>query len=202
VLNDSQIIAPLLEQNNSGACCATNSTAYSDQMDNRKPKITDEHRQEAALLKALFKKNAGMSQDAFASDYGLGGQANVGHYLNARQPLNLTAALKFATGLGCKIEEFSPRLAQALGEDLARPRDNPFSKVKRVVSGVHFAGPSDFAEDFALLLEDDQQRIVAEVKRLADVARAYRARFGGSHATDARVAEHYQAVPTGEKAKQ
>lgn len=51
-------------------------------------------------------------------------------------------------------------------------------------------------EDFDLLLSDDQERISAEVRRLADIARAYRVKFGVRHATDAHVAECLPLPPT------
>lgn len=44
-------------------------------------------------------------------------------------------------------------------------------------------------EDYRLLLDDDQQRIADEVRKLADIARAYRAKFGEKIADNNRVAE-------------
>lgn len=59
----------------------------------------------------------------------------------------------------------------------------------------HSAGLSAASADFALLLESDQQRIIEEIKQLADVARAYQAKFGGQHVPDARVAQHIPPAP-------
>ena len=54
-------------------------------------------------------------------------------------------------------------------------------------------------EDYALLLEEDQQRIKSEIHRLAEIARAYQRKFGANHATDARVAKHLPPAPTTQK---
>ena len=79
--------------------------------DSKRPKITDEHREEAARLKALWDSRQHRTQAEFGEHYGLGGQANVGHYLLGRSALNPKAALAFATELGVQVAEFSPRLA-------------------------------------------------------------------------------------------
>lgn len=78
----------------------------------RPAKVTDEHRAEAARLKALYaKKKDGRSQAEFGADFGIGSQSVVWQYLNARMPLNLSAATGFAKGLKCELGAFSPRLA-------------------------------------------------------------------------------------------
>jgi hypothetical protein len=78
----------------------------------KKSKITEEHREEAAALKALWDDGRPRrTQTEFGEAYGLGNQANIGHYLLARNPLNLRAALSFAKELKCKVSEFSPRVA-------------------------------------------------------------------------------------------
>lgn len=50
-----------------------------------------------------------MTQEEFGAQFGIGNQSNVGHYLHGRQSLNAVAALKFARGIGCVVEDFSPR---------------------------------------------------------------------------------------------
>lgn len=82
--------------------------------DSKRPKITDVHRQEATRLKALWDDRKQRTQAEFGEVYGLGNQANVGHYLLGRSPLNIKAALAFATELRCQIGDFSPRLAAEL----------------------------------------------------------------------------------------
>lgn len=80
----------------------------------KKAKIEPVHKEESVRLKALFEKRAGMSQGAFGLEFGIGSQGMVWQYLNARSPLNLEAAIKFAAGLRCSIADFSPRLAEQL----------------------------------------------------------------------------------------
>lgn len=85
----------------------------------RQAKVTDEHREEAQKLKELFEgyvqkqaqKGVKVTQAGFAAAAGLGSQGLLWQYLNARIPLNLRAGLQFVKGIGCRLEEFSPRLA-------------------------------------------------------------------------------------------
>ena len=70
---------------------------------------------DAARLKRIFQKS-GLSQTTIGLDYGIGGQAMVGQYLNGKRPLNLKAAGKFAFGLKCRIDDFSPSLANQVRE--------------------------------------------------------------------------------------
>lgn len=70
--------------------------------------------QEASALKRLYKARVTMSQQAFGDLYQIGSQGMVWQYLNGKRPLNKDAAMKFARGLNCQIEDFSPRLADEL----------------------------------------------------------------------------------------
>lgn len=84
-------------------------------MTERKAKVTEEHRQEAALLNQLWETRSHPSQAVFGEQYEVGSQSAVGQFLRGDTPLSLKAAAGFASGLNCKISEFSPRLAaQAL----------------------------------------------------------------------------------------
>jgi len=81
-------------------------------------KVTDEHREEARRLLALwdgtYENRKAMklhTQGAFGAEYGIGGQAVVGFFLSGRTALSLKAARGFAKGLNCLISDFSPRLA-------------------------------------------------------------------------------------------
>ncbi len=67
----------------------------------KKSKIEPVHIEEAARLKRLFDARSTTSQMKFGADNEIGSQGMVWQYLNARAPLNLDAALKFAKGLGC-----------------------------------------------------------------------------------------------------
>ncbi len=59
----------------------------------------------------------------------------VWQYLNAKSPLNLSAALKFASGLRCEVADFSERLAAEMlrsgySEEITRLRNMPLDKPK------------------------------------------------------------------------
>lgn len=99
----------------------------------RRSKITDLHRQEAAKLKDLWDSKPHPTQAVFGETFDLGNQANVGHYLNGRSALNVKAARAFAEVLGCNIDEFSPRVAMELaalaGDSLVSGGD--FTPVRR-----------------------------------------------------------------------
>ena len=86
--------------------------------DTRRGKVTPEHIEEAKRLKALWEEakpqlaQSGLdSQAAFGERYGIGNQAAVGFFLNGKTALSMKAALAFCTGLGCRLSDFSPRLA-------------------------------------------------------------------------------------------
>lgn len=68
--------------------------------------------QDAARLKRLWNEKKPGTQAAFGADFEIGNQAAVWQYLNARIPLNLDAAQKFAKGLKVDVAEFSPTLAK------------------------------------------------------------------------------------------
>lgn len=87
----------------------------------RRGKVTDEHREEARKLLAIWHreqprlKAAGYgSQAAFGEQFEIGNQAAVGFFLNGKTALSPKAAAGFARGLRCRIEDFSPRLAKLL----------------------------------------------------------------------------------------
>lgn len=67
--------------------------------------------EDAERLRALFKSRSTLSQLKFGSEFEIGNQSMVYQYLSAIRPLNIDVAKKFATGLDCKIDEFSPTLA-------------------------------------------------------------------------------------------
>lgn len=77
----------------------------------KKAKIEPVHVEESAKLKELYLNRATGSQAEFGATYDIGSQGMVWQYLNAKAPLNLSAALKFARGLRCEVSEFSGRLA-------------------------------------------------------------------------------------------
>lgn len=87
----------------------------------RKAIVTDEHRQEAAKLKAIWLKKAKhekLEQGAFGEAYEIGGQSAVSNFLRGDSPLSLKAARGFARGLECEIADFSPRLAAEAAKNI------------------------------------------------------------------------------------
>lgn len=89
--------------------------------DNRRGKITDEHREEARRLRAIWDRTraardsrGAASQEAFGDKYEIGNQAAVGFFLNGKTALSLKAAIGFARGLEVPVQDFSPRLAATL----------------------------------------------------------------------------------------
>jgi hypothetical protein len=70
--------------------------------------------EEARRLKEIWEK-ADAAQRGTQADFGethfIGNQSAVGQFLRGKTALSLKAAKGFAKGLGCRIADFSPRLA-------------------------------------------------------------------------------------------
>lgn len=82
------------------------------------PPPAEIYAQEAKQLKEIWTSNTDgrLAQAQFGEVYDIGGQSAVANFLNGRSPLSLKAALGFARGLKCRVQDFSPRLAkEALG---------------------------------------------------------------------------------------
>jgi len=77
---------------------------------------------EAASLALLF-KDRGISQSQFGLDNDIGNQSMVSQYLTGKRPLNVASAIAFARGIGVRIDDFSPRLADLIRD--AAPFLNP-----------------------------------------------------------------------------
>ncbi len=80
----------------------------------KKRKLEDWQVDDAARLKQLFDERSKLSQEEFGAKFEIGSQGMVWQYLNGRSPLNLTAAIKFAHGLGVKVADFSATLERQL----------------------------------------------------------------------------------------
>ncbi len=82
--------------------------------------LSDEQREDAKKLKALFQKwkdaladtGRPASQEDIVTDLGFG-QSALSQYLNGSIPLNIPVSIKFSELLGVPIKEFSPSLAEA-----------------------------------------------------------------------------------------
>ena len=126
---------------------------------------------EAARLKQLFAKHAGMSQAEFGRRFEVGSAGMVWQYLNAHRPLNLSVASKFARGLGVAIGQFSPRLAERAKEiSEALEEVGPAQALDprtALASAAHDV--DDFDKNFALddvlrhFPTEDRQRILDEI---------------------------------------
>lgn len=106
----------------------------------RKATITDEHREEARTLKAIWDERKPTSQKEFAKEFGIGSQAAVSGFLAGTSALSMKAAIGFATGLDCRIEEFSPRLAASAAQ-IAEVADADRGNTSNVSSGPAARGP-------------------------------------------------------------
>lgn len=116
--------------------------------ENKRSKITELHIQEATRLKALWDSRPHRTQAVFGEHYDLGNQANVGHYLNARSPLNPKAAKAFAAELGCSVADFSPRVAEELSMLSSGLPEGEFQSVRRAsVSFANGTGRVQYVED-------------------------------------------------------
>ena len=90
---------------------------------------------DAKRLKAIFLGKANCNQAAFGATYDIGNQSMVSQYLNAKRPLNIEAAKKFAIGLSVTIGEFSPTIAKMIEEAnelLDSVVDDEFVKVRKL----------------------------------------------------------------------
>jgi phage repressor protein C with HTH and peptisase S24 domain len=85
----------------------------------RKTRVTSEHREEARRLKVIWDSRAKLSQDEFGAQFEIGNQSAVGQFLRGVTPLSPKAARGFASGLGCLIDDFSPRLAAEAAKNAA-----------------------------------------------------------------------------------
>ena len=111
----------------------------------RRGHVTNERQEETRKLRLIWEVKcpqldaAGYSsQAAFGEAYGAGGPAATSFFLNGRTALSVKAAAAFARGLGCKISDFSPRLAAIVAEDSNAQAENvdetPRAAVLRIVS--------------------------------------------------------------------
>lgn len=77
----------------------------------RKSKVTPETQEEAKRLRDLWDSRPHPGQAEFGEKFGIGNQSAVSQFLRGVVPLSLNAAAGFAQGLGCRVDDFSPRLA-------------------------------------------------------------------------------------------
>jgi hypothetical protein len=86
-------------------------------MTTRKARVTEEHLQEAARLRAIWDATPDKpSQQVFGERFEIGNQSAVGQFLRGAVPLSMKAAVGFAKGLQCNLADISPRLALEIVE--------------------------------------------------------------------------------------
>ena len=86
--------------------------------------------EEAARLGEKFKS---VKQAQFAKDYKVpGGPSMISQHIKGHRPISLEAALAYAKGFGCKLEEISPRLAAKHSAALAAIGDTDAPKTEIV----------------------------------------------------------------------
>jgi phage repressor protein C with HTH and peptisase S24 domain len=111
--------------------------------------LTAEQLSEAASLKIRFgewqrrRKEAGegWSQEDASELLGFN-QSSLSQYINGRIPLNIEAATRFATLIGCTVADFSPSLSQQVEDYMARLSQNGQSYAPNRVSRVTVDTPT------------------------------------------------------------
>lgn len=98
---------------------------------------TPEQVADAERLRGAYKAAGhGLTQAEFGEKFHIGSQSMVWQYLSGTVPLNARSASEFARALGCKVSDFSPRLAaeiEAMHQAEAEPPDaDEFAQVRRV----------------------------------------------------------------------
>lgn len=103
---------------------------------NRRAIPTPESLEEARRLREIWDRTPSKpSQAVFGERHNIGSQSAVALFLAGTTPLSKKAASGFAVGLGCKVSDFSPRLAaeiEALAEGQTGPDLDEFAQVRRV----------------------------------------------------------------------
>ena len=89
--------------------------------------VTEEHKAEAQALRAIWERAKPSSQKEFGIEFGIGGQGAVSNFLAGTSALSLKAAAGFAQGLGCSIEDFSPRLAATAAQIADSMAESPMT---------------------------------------------------------------------------
>lgn len=108
----------------------------------RRAKVTPETKEEARRLSELWAARSHPTQAEFGEAYGIGNQSAVGQFLRGDTPLSLKAALGFAQGLGCKLEDFSPRLAaEAAAIANMTPRGPIHPEVQKLAEAINQLPP-------------------------------------------------------------
>lgn len=157
----------------------------------RKAIVTDVHRAEARALKAIWDKVRPTSQKAFGQEFGIGGQGAVSNFLTGVSALSMKAAVGFAAGLGCRIEDFSPRLAAEAGQiaEVVTPGqdDLEFQDVMRI--DARLAGGDGAVQGL--------QEVIGNLKFATSFLRAYKINPRKARVVDVRGHSMHPTIPDG-----
>jgi hypothetical protein len=174
--------------------------------DPRRAKVTDEHRQESAALMKLWEASVAerdsrgaRSQLAFGAKYNVGSQAAVGAFLNGLSPLSLKAAVGFAKGIGCKVGDFSPRLAkiiEAEGQGESAEFSAPEPQVRVSPEALNLAMRLDRIED-----PSERDKAFAVLDRTLQVYEAAQRQAGRQHVVAPPAPTAAPRVPTRKPAR-
>jgi hypothetical protein len=102
-----------------------------------------------------------ISQMEFGAKYGIGSQGMVWQYLNGHRPLNIKAAVAFARGLSVSVADFSPKLAEQIGDASDVAQDAP--RIGLV---------SQDAEQHLQWVTDEEMRLLGKFRACARSERA------------------------------
>jgi phage repressor protein C with HTH and peptisase S24 domain len=115
---------------------SSNANHFTMSTTNRRAKVTPETEAEAVRLRSIWDATQNKpSQAVFGDRYNIGSQGAVALFLSGTTPLSKKAAKGFADGLGCRVEDFSPRLAEeiyALTLPNEGNEEDDFTQVRRV----------------------------------------------------------------------
>ena len=98
------------------------------------------------------------NQAEFGEANDVGNQSAVGQFQRGQTPISTKAAIGFATGLGCRIADFSPRLAKE-AEQLSGLVNLPDGPAAELVRRIETASPETVKLiELALLSETDLEK--------------------------------------------
>lgn len=134
----------------------------------RRAKVTPETKEESARLAQLWATRKHPSQAEFGEIYSIGNQSAVGQFLRGDVPLSLKAASGFAKGLSCRIDDFSPRLANEAATLV--PEGRPVALPPEI---------AELAESISMLPENLRGDVLTGIRNLLHLAQGAAAQKEG-----------------------
>ena len=124
-----------------------------------KQKLDQWQIEDAARLKAIFnrkKKLLGLTQEKLALAIGTNQQSGASNYINGYTALNIKVSLIFARELDCKIEEFSPTLAELIAKSKGGPIEDVDNELIEIAGEIS-ADSQKFLISVARTLRDEER---------------------------------------------